>query len=83
MCRAVNKGSRGQPAYNRQANHAKKGTAMHMFRNDYSEGAAPQILEALTRTNDEQCVGYTCLLYTSQTDQSRYGHVQTDSCRRF
>lgn len=32
---------------------------MHMFRNDYSEGAAPQILEALTRTNDEQCVGYT------------------------
>ena len=32
---------------------------MHMFRNDYSEGAAPQILEALTRTNEEQCVGYT------------------------
>ncbi len=32
---------------------------MHLFRNDYSEGAAPQILEALARTNDEQCVGYT------------------------
>ena len=32
---------------------------MHMFRNDYSEGAAPQILEAITRTNEEQCVGYT------------------------
>lgn len=32
---------------------------MHMFRNDYSEGAAPQILEALTRTNEEQCAGYT------------------------
>jgi threonine aldolase len=32
---------------------------MRMFRNDYSEGAAPQILDALVRTNDEQCVGYT------------------------
>lgn len=32
---------------------------MHLFRNDYSEGAAPEILEALTRTNDEQCAGYT------------------------
>ena len=32
---------------------------MHLFRNDYSEGAAPQILEALARTNAEQCVGYT------------------------
>ncbi len=32
---------------------------MHMFRNDYSEGAAPQILDALARTNGEQCVGYT------------------------
>ena len=32
---------------------------MRMFRNDYSEGAAPEVLEALVRTNDEQCVGYT------------------------
>ena len=32
---------------------------MRMFKNDYSEGAAPQILDALVRTNDEQCVGYT------------------------
>ena len=32
---------------------------MHLFRNDYSEGAAPQILEALARTNAEQCAGYT------------------------
>ena len=32
---------------------------MHLFRNDYSEGAAPQILDALVRTNDEQTVGYT------------------------
>ena len=32
---------------------------MRMFKNDYSEGAAPGILEALVRTNGEQCVGYT------------------------
>lgn len=32
---------------------------MRMFRNDYSEGAAPEVLEALVRTNDEQHVGYT------------------------
>ena len=31
---------------------------MHQFRNDYSEGAAPQILDALVRTNYEQCPGY-------------------------
>lgn len=31
---------------------------MHQFRNDYSEGAAPQILDALVRTNAEQTVGY-------------------------
>lgn len=32
---------------------------MRMFRNDYSEGAAPQILQALVDTNAEQTVGYT------------------------
>lgn len=32
---------------------------MRMFRNDYSEGAAPEILEALIATNSEQCTGYT------------------------
>lgn len=32
---------------------------MHSFRNDYSEGAHPYILEALVRTNAEQTVGYT------------------------
>ena len=32
---------------------------MRMFRNDYSEGAAPRIMDALVATNDEQCVGYT------------------------
>lgn len=32
---------------------------MRMFMNDYSEGAAPQIMAALVATNEEQCVGYT------------------------
>ena len=32
---------------------------MRMFRNDYSEGAAPEILAALVATNDAQTVGYT------------------------
>lgn len=32
---------------------------MKMFRNDYSEGAAPEILDALVRTNAEQAPGYT------------------------
>lgn len=32
---------------------------MHMFMNDYSEGACPQIMAALLATNGEQCVGYT------------------------
>lgn len=31
---------------------------MHQFRNDYSEGAAPEILDALIRTNGEQAPGY-------------------------
>ncbi len=31
---------------------------MQQYRNDYSEGAAPQIMDALLRTNLEQTVGY-------------------------
>lgn len=31
---------------------------MHQFRNDYSEGAAPEALDALLRTNGEQTPGY-------------------------
>lgn len=31
---------------------------MQQYRNDYSEGAAPQILDALVRTNAEQTPGY-------------------------
>lgn len=32
---------------------------MHLFRNDYSEGAAPQIMEALVAVGSHQNVGYT------------------------
>ena len=31
---------------------------MFSFANDYSEGACPEVLDALTRTNHEQCPGY-------------------------
>ncbi|MDO4315449.1 MAG: beta-eliminating lyase-related protein, partial [Oscillospiraceae bacterium] len=31
---------------------------MYSFRNDYSEGAHPRVLQALTDTNPEQTVGY-------------------------
>ena len=33
---------------------------MHLFRNDYSEGAHPLVLDALVRSNMEQTEGYTC-----------------------
>lgn len=33
-------------------------STIHQFRNDYSEGAAPEMLEALVRTNGEQAPGY-------------------------
>lgn len=32
---------------------------MRLFRNDYSEGAAPAVLAALIESNAEQCAGYT------------------------
>lgn len=32
---------------------------MHSFRNDYMEGAHPLVMDALVRTNAEQCPGYT------------------------
>ena len=35
-----------------------KEVAMYSFTNDYSEGAHPKIMEALLKTNYEQCEGY-------------------------
>ena len=37
----------------------REGDAMRQFMNDYSEGAAPEVLEALVATNAEQSAGYT------------------------
>lgn len=34
-------------------------SCIHQFRNDYSEGAVPEVLEALIRTNAEQAPGYS------------------------
>lgn len=39
---------------------------MYSFTNDYSEGAHPQILEALVTTNLEQSPGYGCDSYTEK-----------------
>lgn len=39
---------------------------MYSFRNDYSEGAHPRVLEALTKTNLVQTVGYGCDPYCDE-----------------
>ncbi|WP_099469704.1 threonine aldolase family protein [Konateibacter massiliensis] len=39
---------------------------MYSFKNDYSEGAHPRIIEAITRTNMEQTVGYGLDEYSEQ-----------------
>lgn len=39
---------------------------MYSFTNDYSEGAHPKILEALIKTNMEQCAGYGLDTYCMQ-----------------
>lgn len=39
---------------------------MYSFRNDYSEGAHPRVLEALTTTNLVQTVGYGCDPYCAE-----------------
>ena len=39
---------------------------MYSFRNDYSEGAHPNILETLLRTNTEQTLGYGEDAYTQK-----------------
>ena len=36
---------------------------MLYFKNDYSEGACPEVLEALVRSNDEHLAGYGADIY--------------------
>lgn len=43
---------------------------MYSFRNDYSEGALPQVLDALVRTNLESTCGYGRDAYCQQAEQT-------------
>ena len=57
---------------------------MHQFRNDYSEGAAPEVLKALIRTNDEQAPGYGTDGHCGHAaDLIREACGQTDAYVRF
>ena len=47
------------------------------FRNDYSAGAHPAVLEALTRANDVRCPGYGCDPYC----EAAAAAIRTGSCR--
>ncbi|MGL5330257.1 MAG: threonine aldolase family protein [Peptostreptococcaceae bacterium] len=42
---------------------------MYSFKNDYSEGAHPRILETLLKTNLEQCEGYGKDIYCEQAEK--------------
>lgn len=57
---------------------------MHQFRNDYSEGAAPEMLDALLRTNAEQTPGYGTDRHCAQaTDTIRAACGQPEALVRF
>ena len=45
---------------------------MYIFKNDYSEGAHPRILDALTKTNLEQTEGYGYDGYTHKAELTKY-----------
>lgn len=48
---------------------------MYSFRNDYSEGAHPSILESLVRTNSEQTMGYGEDFYTVEAQGLIRKHI--------
>ena len=48
---------------------------LHQFTNDYSEGACPEVLDALVRTNGEQTGGYT-----TDAHCARAGRLILDRC---
>lgn len=48
---------------------------MYSFRNDYSEGAHPNILESLLRTNTEQTLGYGEDAYTQKAQTLIKQHI--------
>ena len=53
---------------------------MISFKNDYSEGALPYIMEALLKTNMEQTVGYGEDEYTAQAVEAIKKSIKCDDC---
>lgn len=57
---------------------------MHRFQNDYSEGACPEVLDALVRTNTEQTPGYGTDAHCEHAAELiRAACSQTDAYVRF
>ena len=54
---------------------------MVSFKNDYSEGALPVIMEALLKTNLEQTVGYGEDEYTAKGIEAIKKVINFDHCR--
>lgn len=52
---------------------------MYSFRNDYSEGAHPSILESLVRTNEEQTWGYGEDTYTEEAKKLIQKHIEREN----
>lgn len=53
---------------------------MYSFNNDYSEGACPEVLEALIKTNEIQTVGYGCDEICEQAKQKIKEKIEKDTC---
>lgn len=56
---------------------------MYSFRNDYSEGAAPEVLEALLSTNLTQTVGYGMDAYCAEATQQLQDLCQAPDAKVF
>ena len=52
---------------------------MYSFTNDYSEGAHPKIMEALIKTNLEQCDGYGLDKYCKEATMLLKKQLQNDN----
>ena len=50
---------------------------MISFKNDYSEGALPEIMEALTNTNLESTVGYGMDEYCARATEKIKNRIKT------
>ncbi len=52
---------------------------MYQFKNDYSEGAYPTIMDSLISSNTKQTVGYGYDTYTQEAEQLIKSHINCDS----